>query len=239
MSSRTEVPFWTSVGQSLRNSSRTEKIFCCVCWTIILGAVAAIVYLLAFRQQESPSNVWNITRAMWLGADIAGDPVKYRPLKLVIINHSVSPECRSLEGCAQSMRNLQNFFLNDKGWDLPYNFVIGNDGRVYEGRGWDREGAHTYGYNSCSLGVGFIGDYRPGFGNTVPTSLQMERFKELMQYGVLMGYLDPEYAVVGASDLQTSASPGDNLLKQMKAGSHYNQDKYRNMTCAQIYDLTK
>lgn len=35
--------------------------------------------------------------------------------------------------------------------------MIGNDGRVYEGRGWGMVGAHTYGYNSCSLGLGFIG----------------------------------------------------------------------------------
>lgn len=35
--------------------------------------------------------------------------------------------------------------------------MIGNDGRVYEARGWNKVGAHTKGYNRCSLGLAFIG----------------------------------------------------------------------------------
>lgn len=30
--------------------------------------------------------------------------------------------------------------------------MVGEDGNVYEGRGWDQVGAHTYGYNSVGLG---------------------------------------------------------------------------------------
>jgi hypothetical protein len=32
--------------------------------------------------------------------------------------------------------------------DIGYSFLIGGDGNVYEGRGWDRLGAHTEGFNS-------------------------------------------------------------------------------------------
>ena len=39
------------------------------------------------------------------------------------------------------------------GWsDIGYNFVVGEDGNVYEGRGWNSVGAHTYGYNNRSIG---------------------------------------------------------------------------------------
>ena len=27
--------------------------------------------------------------------------------------------------------------------DIGYNFLIGGNGDVYEGRGWDKQGAHT------------------------------------------------------------------------------------------------
>lgn len=30
---------------------------------------------------------------------------------------------------------------------------------MYEGCGWTREGAHTYGYNKKSVGIGFIGNF--------------------------------------------------------------------------------
>ncbi len=38
--------------------------------------------------------------------------------------------------------------MNDPGrkyCDIGYNFLIGGDGNVYEGRGWDRQGSHTIG----------------------------------------------------------------------------------------------
>lgn len=37
--------------------------------------------------------------------------------------------------------------------------MIGSDGNIYEGVGWYKVGAHTYGYNSKSIGIGFIGSF--------------------------------------------------------------------------------
>ena len=46
------------------------------------------------------------------------------------------------------------------GWpDIGYNYLVGEDGRAYEGRGWDTEGAHTYGYNDVAVAVSCIGDF--------------------------------------------------------------------------------
>jgi N-acetylmuramoyl-L-alanine amidase len=36
--------------------------------------------------------------------------------------------------------------------DIGYNFIVGEDGNVYEGRGWGIVGAHAPGFNSYSLG---------------------------------------------------------------------------------------
>lgn len=43
-------------------------------------------------------------------------------------------------------------------------FLIGGDGRVYEGAGWHTVGAHTYGYNRNGLGLAFIGDFTGNHG---------------------------------------------------------------------------
>jgi N-acetylmuramoyl-L-alanine amidase len=52
---------------------------------------------------------------------------------------------------------VELFYL---GWvDIGYNFLVGEDGFVYEGRGWTHVGSHTKGYNSQSLGTSVIGDY--------------------------------------------------------------------------------
>ena len=36
--------------------------------------------------------------------------------------------------------------------DIRYNFLIGQDGVIYEGRGWGVVGQHTKGENSMSVG---------------------------------------------------------------------------------------
>ena len=40
-----------------------------------------------------------------------------------------------------------------------YSFLVGEDGSVYEGRGWDRVGAHTLNYNSRSIGISILGNF--------------------------------------------------------------------------------
>jgi N-acetylmuramoyl-L-alanine amidase len=47
--------------------------------------------------------------------------------------------------------------MNVTGWDdIGYNFLIGEDGHVYEGWGPDSIGAHTLGYNAISIGKSSI-----------------------------------------------------------------------------------
>ena len=41
--------------------------------------------------------------------------------------------------------------------DIRYNFLIGNSGTIFEGRGWGRIGEHTPGYNEDSFGICIIG----------------------------------------------------------------------------------
>lgn len=43
--------------------------------------------------------------------------------------------------------------------DIGYHFIIGGDGKVYEGRPWYKVGAHTKYHNKFSLGIALIGDY--------------------------------------------------------------------------------
>jgi len=68
------------------------------------------------------------------------------------------------------------------GWaDIGYNFLVAEDGSVYEGRGWDTVGAHTYGYNSVSIGIAFIGN----FSYRKPSAAALNAAKQLISYGVL------------------------------------------------------
>jgi N-acetylmuramoyl-L-alanine amidase len=57
--------------------------------------------------------------------------------------------------------------MDVNGWaDIGYNWLIGEDGNTYEGRGWDNQGAHSPGFNSVSQGICFIGSFTSEYFST-------------------------------------------------------------------------
>ena len=70
---------------------------------------------------------------------------------------------------------------DNTGWsDIGYNFLVGEDGNAYEGRGWDRVGAHASSYNSVSLGISVIGS----FSTKLPHSAALDVVQQLISCGV-------------------------------------------------------
>lgn len=103
-----------------------------------------------------------VSREEWKArkpVDITILPVK--PTPYVVIHHGgIAKYCQDQETCSAIVRDYQNFHLDyRKWWDVGYNFIIGEDGNVYEGRGWDRVGAHAPKYNNQSIGICVIGDF--------------------------------------------------------------------------------
>lgn len=73
------------------------------------------------------------------------------------------------------------FLYNELEWaDIGYNFLVGGDGRIYEGRGWKRVGAHTQNYNSKSIAISFMGN----FDKELPNTAMLTAAKNLIDCGV-------------------------------------------------------
>lgn len=62
-----------------------------------------------------------------------------------MIGHTASQRCDSLPSCCVRVRNIQQKHFNAGLSDNAWNWMIGGDGNIYEGRGWDKIGAHTEG----------------------------------------------------------------------------------------------
>ncbi|XP_068621744.1 uncharacterized protein [Battus philenor] len=242
-----DMPFPVYMWHIVRNSSRAERLSCAAALVLLLVCVGLIVYF-TVRAKDTHDDItdvapheWRISREMWLAQpfDNNGTTALYDPLKLVIIQHTVSQVCTRFVLCAAELRNLQGWFIKSYHYDIPYNFIIGNDGRVYEGRGWHIVGAHTLGYNRCSVGIGFIGDYREELpSHTRVTDLQIKRTMMLLEEGVKLGFLDPNYVVLGAKDVQSTASPGSNLYNAIRQWAHYGHNSpWHNSTCEEMHGL--
>lgn len=84
------------------------------------------------------------------------------PIPFVIIHHTYEPAaCYTPADCCKAMQAIQRFHQQDRGWnDIGYSFVVGGDGRIYQGRGFNVVGAHAPRYNDKSVGICLIGDWR-------------------------------------------------------------------------------
>ena len=71
------------------------------------------------------------------------------PVSYAVIHHSESGACTSKTACISLVKGFQNYHMDSNGWsDIGYSFLVGEDGNIYEGRGWSKVGAHRY-VNNC------------------------------------------------------------------------------------------
>jgi N-acetylmuramoyl-L-alanine amidase len=153
--------------------------------------LVCIACFVAFANSQCPVI---ITRAQW-GARAARSFTRLsRPVANAIVHHTAGAACSNQAKCKQQMKEIQNLHMNKNRWvDIGYNFCVGGDGLVYEGRGWMRVGAHTPNFNSVSIGICFIGT----FTKTLPTAAALNAAKALIRCGVNNRHIKSGYRLGG------------------------------------------
>ncbi|XP_048482504.1 peptidoglycan recognition protein 1-like isoform X1 [Plutella xylostella] len=154
----------------------------------------------------------------------AREPTERRPLArpapFVVLHHSYTPPaCGDPAQCEEAMRVMQNMHMDGHGWaDIGYNFAVGGDGAVYEGRGWALLGAHALHFNTVSLGVCLIGDW----SDSLPPRNQLKAVQALIAEGVARGAITPNYRLVGHRQVRANTScPGDALFNHIQTWKQY------------------
>jgi len=87
---------------------------------------------------------------------------------------------------AQLMRSVQNFYLNNRGYSIGYNFVVGRTGDVFELRGLTYRNAANNGEESRT-GVKNFNEYSVAIlvvcdSNDTPTTTQVKAVRELIEH---------------------------------------------------------
>ncbi|KAH0535401.1 peptidoglycan-recognition protein LC-like isoform X1 [Cotesia glomerata] len=142
------------------------------------------------------------------------------PAPYVIISHTASESCNNQAECIQRVRLAQTMHIEGNGWDdIGYNFLIGGDGLVYVGRGWDIEGAHAFGFNRKSIGISFIGT----FNKETPPRRQIHALEKLIELGVKNEKISVNYKLLGHRQVSETLSPGDVLFGIIKAMDHWSE----------------
>ena len=101
------------------------------------------------------------------------------------------------------LRQVHQFHRYVLKWGaIGYNYWIDFDGTTYRTRGL-RRGRHTKGYNECSLGIGYRGD----FDKQVMNDAQFQAGVELNQY-LLDRFRLPISAIVPHARFGSTTCPG-------------------------------
>jgi hypothetical protein len=134
----------------------------------------------------------------------------------VAIHHTDTPNNDSLSVAAR-MRQMQSFHMHQRGFcDLGYHYVIGRDGRVYQGRPASLRGAHVGGANTGNVGISMMGSY----GSSLPTPAMLDRAASLLaDVTSTHGLALSRDVVQGHGEWQggATACPGNRLLSHLDA----------------------
>ena len=104
---------------------------------------------------------------------------------------------------------------NDHHTNLISSFLIGGDGNVYEGRGWNIQGAHTGGFNTEGYGVCFLGNFMDHNPNTAAIAAYHSLVRCMVEEGKIM----EEYEMYGHRQTKPPGGtecPGDTLYNTIQ-----------------------
>lgn len=180
-----------------------------------------------------------VTRAQW-GADEsireAGqiyDPV----VEKIVVHHTVTPNHPT--DPAATVRSVYNYHVSGEYIDVAYNWLIDEQGRIYEGR-WARDypggvthtgerrsrqvrGGHAYLHNSRTIGIAMLGTWT----TTLPPQPAIDALETLIAWKCARWGIDPrgsssylrsdgvvEYLpnIIGHRDVRATTCPGDPIL---------------------------
>ena len=148
------------------------------------------------------------------------------PIRRIIIAHTAddNASCFDSNQCKLRVKKIQedNLELDD----IPYNFLIGGDGSIFEGRGIEFKGQHTSNVNGSSydeigICVAFIGT----FEIISISTLQTESFSDLIKHFTDEGSITEDHKIFFHDQLAKPAIPADSLLEAVETFKNYYSGK--------------
>lgn len=188
---------------------------------LLLGVIIAVYLLL--MQVPSPwpvshpfymveRNVW------WKNQEAELNPLDKFATKNVILLQTSSPSCVDQATCIQLVQKLENDAWTENGTHIPYNFLIGGDGKTYEGRGWkSQHGFHNLPGLNDTIVVGVIGTYN----DRRPDNVIYDETKALLTESIRRFSLSPNYRLYGVIVSSMPNNDAAALYEEVKKWRHW------------------
>ena len=146
-----------------------------------------------------------------------------RTTTLLVLHHEA--------GSGSTAQQIHNYHKNVNGWaGIAYHYYVRKDGTIYRGRPENMIGGHCLGYNSCSIGICFEGN----FENETMNQAQISAGWELIQ-DILRRY--PGITVRRHKDLNQTACPGRNFPFDVLTGNYKPTKEDADMTKEDVMQI--
>ena len=148
----------------------------------------------------TPSHAWGMTPRL--------GPLMQPARPLAVIHHALDPDVACGVGQVievAALKQMDTYQVRKFG-RFSYQWAVFQSGRIYEGQGWGRIGAHVKGNNSRAYGIVLVinGDRQ------LPTEAAAESVRALLAAGVQGGFLASDFRTVGHGDvLEGYECPGE------------------------------
>lgn len=155
----------------------------------------------------TPRSIWGAKAG--IGADMP------KNVGVAVIHNAYLPDVPASASPAEEMaalRAMESFHVNDRGWNgIAYQWIVFQSGRIYEGRGWGRTGAHCPGMNDKSYGILFVIN-----GQIRDISKEgIEGGRSVLREAVRAGWMVRNYRPAGHREFVKRTCPGDKVMKQI------------------------
>ncbi|XP_054260194.1 peptidoglycan recognition protein-like [Macrosteles quadrilineatus] len=144
---------------------------------------------------SQPLDLAIVSRQFWDASEPTARPSELiHPVKHVWYIYNIGvPFCKTKANCKKVVKLLQERCMTVmKMTDIPFNFLVGGDGRVYEGRGWFYQppGFKRFPDEGCDrIDIAYINS-----DTKKQVSYQMMKSTlDLITLGLNQGYIDSEY----------------------------------------------
>jgi hypothetical protein len=158
------------------------------------------------------------SRDAWGARYSSGYALRPGAVGLVVAHHAgapdVDPGASEAHECQVMRERLEQYHVDTLFTTRPraerhigYNWVVMPSGRVYEGVGWGRIGAHAPGVNSKSVGVLIC----MNAARKPPQAAAVDSFRRVLAMGVRLGYIGDSYTIEPHSKFKATDCPGDGM----------------------------
>lgn len=155
---------------------------------------------------ESEGTYELVPRSAWTSEPVGPNHVLMDKVQRITVHHT--DEHGGMEGKSdlEVVRMIERYHREQKKWAaIGYHYLVGKDGKIYEGRPVKFQGAHC-GDNANNLGISVIGDCH----RNLPNAKQLKALKAFLddkraRFDVSRG------KVYGHRDIRPTICPGDML----------------------------